>query len=168
MTKQLPNSYQTVTHLLVVKAIVNDIYFTFTENSNLNVSQCQRWNTVCVQLIYRIPLFSCLECCWKGTFLKNSVYICICIRDWGYHQLKVMFCIHGKQKYNAYSAFPHTLWVKIPVCYKSSLSILNDSMGEQVLVCKCHGALSWWKENSDWSVSTSALRYSVFDLLHLI
>lgn len=62
---------------------------------------------------------------------------------------------------------PHTSWVKLPVCSESRLSSWNglkwDSMGEQLLVCKYHGALSWWKENSDWSVSTSVL-----DTLYLI
>lgn len=135
MTKQL-----TTTHQLAVKAIVNYIYFIFTENSNLNVSQCQRWNSVCIQLIDRIPFFSVwnaveMEHFWKILF----AYVFVSgTEDAISSKFKLHILVHRKEKY---SAFPCTLWVKILVCYKSRVSGLNDLMGEQVLVCKCHGAL---------------------------
>lgn len=82
---------------------------------------------------------------------------------WGSIGSKVVLHRHGNRNDLHPVLSPHTSWVKVPVCSKSRLSSWNDSMGEQVLVCKCHGALSWWKENSDWSVSTSVL-----DTLYLI
>lgn len=97
------------------------------------------------QLTKKIQIVDILVNVHLGVRISSAWGSCVALLDWN----DIMQCF-----------FVHTLWVI--TCQNGSLfsetlgtergrpdwtQADSDSMGERLLVCKCHRALTWWKES---------------------